>query len=58
MICNYNWERIEKMSFVKFYNGESVPLEMHKTRIVQRIDLQPVERRLEAIRKPALTRFC
>lgn len=57
MICNYNWERIEKMSFVKFYNGESVPLEMHKTRIVQRIDLQPVERRLEAIKEAGFNTF-
>lgn len=37
------------MSKVKFFNGENVPLEMHKVRIVQKLDLVPIERRLEAI---------
>ncbi|MHB8124600.1 MAG: tryptophanase [Desulfitobacteriaceae bacterium] len=37
------------MSNVKFYNGENVPLEMHKVRIVQKLNLVPIERRLEAI---------
>lgn len=34
---------------VKFYSGESFPLEMHKVRIVQKLQLVPIERRLEAI---------
>ncbi len=37
------------MSNVKFYYGENVPLEMHKVRIVQKLDLVPIDRRLEAI---------
>lgn len=37
------------MSRIKFYYGENVPLEMHKVRIVQKLNLVPVERRLEAI---------
>ena len=37
------------MSEIKFYYGETVPLEMHKVRIVQKLDLVPVNRRLEAI---------
>jgi tryptophanase len=37
------------MSEVKFYYGENVPLEMHKVRIVQKLDLVPIDRRLEAI---------
>jgi tryptophanase len=37
------------MSEVKFYYGENVPLEMHKVRIVQKLDLDPIDRRLEAI---------
>ena len=37
------------MSDVKFYYGDNVPLEMHKVRIVQKLDLVPIERRLEAI---------
>jgi tyrosine phenol-lyase len=37
------------MSKVKFYSGEAIPLEMHKVRIVQKLDLVPIERRLEAV---------
>lgn len=37
------------MNSVKFYSGENVPLEMHKVRIVQKLNLVPIERRLEAI---------
>lgn len=37
------------MSQVKFFSGEAVPLEMHKVRIVQKLNLPPIERRLEAI---------
>lgn len=37
------------MSDVKFYYGENIPLEMHKVRIVQKLDLVPIHRRLEAI---------
>jgi tyrosine phenol-lyase len=36
------------MSKINFYSGEAVPLEMHKVRIVQKLDLVPIERRLEA----------
>jgi tryptophanase len=37
------------MSNVKFYSGEVIPLEMHKVRIVQKLDLVPIERRLAAV---------
>jgi len=37
------------MPDVKFFYGNNVPLEMHKVRIVQKLDLVPVERRREAI---------
>ena len=37
------------MSEVKFFYGGNVPLEMHKVRIVQKLNLVPIERRLEAI---------
>ncbi|CAH2603941.1 Tyrosine phenol-lyase [Rhodovastum atsumiense] len=37
------------MSTVKFYSGETIPLEMHKVRIVQKLNLVPIERRLGAI---------
>ncbi|MDR2432812.1 MAG: tryptophanase [Puniceicoccales bacterium] len=34
---------------IKFFSGEKIPLEMHKARMVQRIDLLPIEERLNAI---------
>lgn len=37
------------MANVKFFSNEQVPLEMHKVRIVQKLELPPVERRLDAI---------
>lgn len=37
------------MATVKFFGNEAVPLEMHKVRIVQKLNLPPVERRLEKI---------
>jgi tryptophanase len=39
----------EKMAQVKFYGGENVPLEMHKVRIVQKLNLHPVEHRQQAM---------
>lgn len=38
-----------KMTNIKFFSGEQIPLEMHKVRIVQKLTLPPIERRLEAI---------
>lgn len=37
------------MSEVRFYSGETIPLEMHKVRIVQKLNLVPIEQRLAAI---------
>jgi tryptophanase len=37
------------MATVKFAGGESVPLEMHKVRIVQKLNLPPIEARLAAV---------
>lgn len=37
------------MANIKFYNGEQIPLEMHKVRIVQKLELPNIERRLKAI---------
>lgn len=34
---------------IKFYKGEAIPLEMHKARIVQKINLLPVEQRRDAM---------
>lgn len=45
------------MSKVKFYSGEQLPLEMHKVRIVQKLELLPVEERLECIKKAGNNTF-
>jgi len=34
---------------IRYFTGQSLPLEMHKVRVVQKLDLVPIERRLEAI---------
>ena len=45
------------MSRVKFFNGEQIPLEMHKVRIVQKLELPPVEKRLEYMREAGNNTF-
>jgi len=37
------------MEHVKFFGGDAVPLEMHKVRVVQKLNLIPIEDRLAAI---------
>ena len=39
----------EKLKTVKFYSGEVTPLEMHKVRVVQKLNLLPIEERKESI---------
>lgn len=45
------------MSSVKFFQGENLPLEMHKVRIVQKLNLIPVEERLKAIQEAGSNTF-
>lgn len=45
------------MANIKFYSGENIPLEMHKVRIVQKLNLPPVERRVEAIKEAGYNTF-
>lgn len=42
---------------VKFYSGEKVPLEMHKVRIIQKLNLLPVDERLKAIKEAGYNTF-
>lgn len=48
--------KMQKRS-VKFFSGKQIPLEMHKVRIVQSLNLVPVERRLEAISEAGYNSF-
>ena len=45
------------MANIKFFNNEKVPLEMHKVRIVQKLELMPIEQRLEAINEAGNNTF-
>ncbi|MFB6341656.1 tryptophanase [Saccharicrinis sp. FJH62] len=45
------------MANIKFYLGEEIPLEMHKVRMVQRLDLVPIDRRLKAIEEAGNNTF-
>ena len=46
------------MASVKFYKQENqVPLEMHKVRVVQKLNLIPVEDRLRAIQRAGNNTF-
>jgi tryptophanase len=45
------------MANIKFHLGEELPLEMHKVRVVQRLNLVPIERRLEAIEEAGNNTF-
>ena len=45
------------MSNITFYNGEQFPLEMHKVRIVQKLNLPKVEDRLTAMEEAGFNTF-
>ncbi|MDR0537304.1 MAG: tryptophanase [Tannerellaceae bacterium] len=42
---------------IKFFKGENIPLELHKTRVVQKLNLVPVERRLQALYEGGFNTF-
>lgn len=45
------------MEEIKFYNGENIPLELHKVRVVQKLHLVPIERRLKALEEGGYNTF-
>ncbi|MDP3915103.1 MAG: tryptophanase [Bacteroidota bacterium] len=50
-------ENSGKLNTVKFYSGEVTPLEMHKVRVVQKLNLLPIEERKEAIFEAGFNTF-
>ncbi|NLN30151.1 MAG: tryptophanase, partial [Bacteroidales bacterium] len=50
-------EKISNNRRVKFFNGKQIPLEMHKVRIVQSLNLVPVEQRLKAVKAAGYNSF-
>ncbi len=45
------------MNEIKFYSGVSIPVELHKVRIVQKLHLNPIEERFEAIKEAGYNTF-
>ena len=45
------------MSNIKFYKENNLPLEMHKVRIVQKLNLLPIDERLAAIKEAGNNKF-
>lgn len=45
------------MKEIKFYNGENIPLELHKVRVVQKLHLVSIERRYEALQEGGYNTF-
>ena len=45
------------MANIKFYKEKNLPLEMHKVRIVQKLNLLPIEQRLNAIKEAGNNTF-
>ena len=45
------------MKKIDWYGGNSVPLEMHKVRIVQKLELLPVEERKRAMEEAGYNTF-
>ena len=45
------------MSGIKFYKEKNLPLEMHKVRIIQKLNLLPIDKRLEAIKEAGNNTF-
>ncbi len=45
------------MSKIRFFSGEQIPVEQHKVRIVQKLDLEPVEKRLEFMQEAGNNTF-
>jgi len=45
------------MSKVTFLSGENIPLEMHKVRMVQKVNLLPVEDRLKCVKEAGFNTF-
>jgi len=45
------------MQEIKFFGGDDVPLEMHKTRIVQKLNLIPIDDRVKAVNEAGNNTF-
>jgi tryptophanase len=42
---------------IRFYGGDDIPVELHKVRVVQKLNLKPIEERLRAIEEAGFNSF-
>lgn len=54
---NDSHDKQDSVSRIRFFSGENIPLEMHKVRMVQKLNLPPIEERLAAIRRAGFNTF-
>jgi tryptophanase len=45
------------MANIKFFSGKTTPIEMHRVRIIQKLNLLPIEERLQAVRQAGNNTF-
>ncbi|MGE5788888.1 MAG: beta-eliminating lyase-related protein, partial [Myxococcales bacterium] len=50
-------QHVSSSPVVRFSNGQDIPLELHKVRVVQKLHLRPIEQRLAAIRNAGFNTF-
>ncbi len=48
---------MKKSPVIKFASGEQIPIELHKVRMVQKLNLKPIDERLEAIKAAGYNSF-
>ncbi|MFA6244781.1 MAG: tryptophanase [Candidatus Hydrogenedentales bacterium] len=48
---------MEQSPVIRFFSGEQIPVELHKVRVVQKLNLIPIEERLRAIREAGFNSF-
>lgn len=48
---------MEQSPVIRFFNGEEIPVELHKVRVVQKLYLNPIEERLAALREAGFNSF-
>ena len=48
---------MQKSPVIKFASGEQIPIELHKVRMVQKLNLKPVEERLAAVKAAGYNSF-
>jgi tryptophanase len=45
------------MANIKFFSGKTTPIEMHRVRIIQKLNLRPIDERIKAIREAGNNTF-